>query len=343
VQIRSNTYSIAEIIDMIDRRALVVNRQYQRGTGLWPSGPRSYFIDTILEGYPFPKIYFYEFIDRAEGALRREIVDGQQRIFTIIDFCRNEFAISGESRYAGHRFDQLDDDVKAEFLAYPISVDVIGNATQAEILQMFRRMNAYTLPLNDAEKRHSSHFGRFKWFVNEIADRTDQFFFEYGVLTRRQIVRMADTELITEIFLSLEEGISSSSPKLLNNIYERYDENFANKEEYQNQIETAFEYVTANLTNLRNSFMMKPYAVQTLIAALIYNRYGIPSIERQLQGESIGVFCRDPRRSAEELQTLAEAHEGKDELGAHRDYVWGCLAGTNRAPSRLLKKYRAWP
>src|SRR3546814_1733993 len=46
---RSNNYSILEIIGMLDRKELIVNPDYQRGSGIWPDGPSSYFIDTILE------------------------------------------------------------------------------------------------------------------------------------------------------------------------------------------------------------------------------------------------------------------------------------------------------
>src|SRR5262249_15983658 len=65
MNINTNNYSVLEILNMLDRRELLVNQDYQRGSGLWPDGASSYFIDTILEGFPFPKIYMYEFLDRA--------------------------------------------------------------------------------------------------------------------------------------------------------------------------------------------------------------------------------------------------------------------------------------
>ncbi|HEX9770571.1 MAG TPA: DUF262 domain-containing protein, partial [Kiloniellales bacterium] len=80
---------------MLDRRDLVVNKEYQRGSRLWPPGPRSYFIDTILENFPFPKMYFYEYLDGESRKTRREIVDGQQRVMAIVDFLQNKFALTG--------------------------------------------------------------------------------------------------------------------------------------------------------------------------------------------------------------------------------------------------------
>ena len=82
------SYTIAEIRDQLSRKDLVVNPDYQRSSDIWPSNAQSYFIDTILEGYPFPKVYFYESYDEKKKLPRREIVDGQQRVTTAVSFAR---------------------------------------------------------------------------------------------------------------------------------------------------------------------------------------------------------------------------------------------------------------
>jgi hypothetical protein len=109
MRINNNNYSVAELLDMLERRELIINRDYQRGSGLWPPGARSYFIDTILEEYPFPKLYMYEFLDRPNERIRKELVDGQQRLMTIKDFVENKFALSGDTRHVGLRFQDLVD------------------------------------------------------------------------------------------------------------------------------------------------------------------------------------------------------------------------------------------
>ena len=160
----------------MDRRDLIINPEYQRGPGLWPAGARSYFIDTILTGFPFPKLYFYEYIDRENKKPRRELVDGQQRARTILAYIADEFAIGGDSEYKGQRFRDLPPETQERFLSYSVAVDVVRNATRGDILQKFRRMNAYTLPLNRAEQRHATFFGEFKWFINSVTDSYAEFF-----------------------------------------------------------------------------------------------------------------------------------------------------------------------
>jgi hypothetical protein len=86
MKVEEARYSVAEIADWFRRRELTVNSDYQRGGGLWSAPAKTYFIDTILRGFPFPKVYFHEKVERASKRPKREIVDGQQRIGTIVDF-----------------------------------------------------------------------------------------------------------------------------------------------------------------------------------------------------------------------------------------------------------------
>jgi len=337
MNINENNYSILEIIQMLERKELVVNTDYQRGSGLWPEGPSSYFIDTILEGYPFPKIYMYELIERPARGIRKEIVDGQQRIKTIVRFYNNDFVLRGESNYAGMKFDDLDEEIQDRFLSYPVSVDVIRNATLSEILQMFRRMNAYTLPLNEPEKRHSTFQGRFKWFINPLADHLNEFFVEFGVFTNRQILRMSDAELLTDCVLAMERAVISTSARDLRGLYQRYEEEFPHADLYREQIEQAFGFIAGDLEILRGTHMMKPYALHSLVTALIHCRYGIEEIIQRWNVHSMGSFAINPPQASELLLALAQAHEAKEEDGPYATYVWGCLGGTNRAPRRTAR------
>ncbi len=231
MDIQANNYSVSEVLGMLKRNELIVNQDYQRGSGIWPSGARSYFIDTILSKYPFPKVYFFEFYDRIRGETRKELVDGQQRISSIQAFVSDKFSISGDSIFSGKKFSDLDDDQVQSFMSYTMSADVIRNATRGEILQMFRRMNAYTLPLNNAEKRHSSFQGAFKWFVNDVTDSLGDFL-SRETFTDRQMVRMADAELVSEIVLAFESGIVSTNPTELNGLYRKYDNEFSKSSSY---------------------------------------------------------------------------------------------------------------
>ena len=40
-------------------RAISVNRNYQRSNAIWPAAARSFLIDSMLCGFPIPKLSLY--------------------------------------------------------------------------------------------------------------------------------------------------------------------------------------------------------------------------------------------------------------------------------------------
>jgi hypothetical protein len=337
MQVTNNNYSIQELLDMIDRKELIVNADYQRGSGLWPVEASAYFIDTIVNNFVFPKIYIYEHFDRTQRKLRKELVDGQQRISAIRRFVADEFNLRGDGDNNGKRFSQLDDETQNRFLTYVVPVDVIRDANSADILQMFRRMNSYTLPLNEAEKRHAGYQGHFKWFTNDLSNKLNEFFIEYGVLSKRQISRMADAALITDCILAFESGIVSSSPRMLEHLYKKYDSDFKLGPQYSAMIIETTEYIVENFYELRQSYLMKPYAWHSLVTAMVHCRYGIRAISEEYQIDAIGTFSVEPRAAARALLAMAQAHEAKELEGPYAKYVWGCISSTDRKARRTAR------
>lgn len=338
MKVDESKYSIANIRDMMRRGDLTANKEYQRSPGLWPNGPRSYFIDTILAEFPFPKIYFHEFLEKATKRTKAQIVDGQQRITTIIDFLNDGFALGKNSKdHTGKRFSDLDEDIQDSFLSYTISVDVIRDADRPQILEMFRRMNAYTLPLNAAEKRHAEFFGEFKDFVTRVLDRNTKIFTEWGIFSPRQVVRMADAEFVADLALAFEDGVTSTTDSKLYNLYKKYDHNFPHADQYEAAISEILEFIVSNFSELRGSFMTKPYAFFALCCALYHNKFGLPEFAEKTDIATTGQFigCL-PGEALSNLLDLAAAHEGKD-VARYPAYVEAMSAGSNREMQRMQR------
>jgi hypothetical protein len=62
--------------------------EYQRKLA-WTEDKQSYFIESLILRVPVPPVFFYD----VDGRL--EIVDGSQRMRTIVGFARDGFALSG--------------------------------------------------------------------------------------------------------------------------------------------------------------------------------------------------------------------------------------------------------
>lgn len=333
MNVHAGKLSVANVRDMMARGDLTTNREYQRAAGLWPAAARSYFVDTIVEGFIFPPIYFHEYLERVTKKTRTEIVDGQQRVTTIISFLNGEFALGRNSKsHEGMRFEDFDEDTQNRFLSYPMSVDTIREANKTEILQMFRRMNAYTLPLSDAEKRHSEFFGQFKDFVTRVLDN-NTILTEWEVLTARQTVRMGDAEFIADLTMAFEQGVVNTSRTNLQKMYKKYDKVFDTAPEFEEKIKEIFSFIAEHLSSLRGSFMTRPAAFFALCCALYHNKYGLPSF-RPNGPAPIGQFHdRQIEEVTRILLNMGAAHETKDS-SAFPVYVKAMSEGSNRATQR---------
>ncbi|WP_457944219.1 DUF262 domain-containing protein [Vreelandella alkaliphila] len=330
--------SLIDLVGQLERKEVVVNKNYQRGAGLWPDSARSYFIDTILEGYPFPKIYLYQVFNEKAKRPIKEIVDGQQRITTIIDFMNNKFKLNSASRqYAGMYYSDLDEDVQNSFISYQIETSIILSATRAELLEMFRRINAYTAPLTAAEKRHATYQGAFKWFIVEQADEYAPILDELEIFTAKQLARMQDSEFIADLVVVLVKGVIQKSAKTIDDIYKVNDEGFESSEKYSKVLSDFFNFLSGDLEPLHNTFMMKSYVIHSLFSAYAHCKYGIPGGEeisgvRPKENISINLGKVLPI-----LEALASAHEEQDESGPYKDYVRACISSTTKTPQRTQR------
>jgi hypothetical protein len=294
MKVEESKYSIAEIVDWLQKRELVVNTDYQRGGGLWPTSAKSYFIDTILKDFPFPKVYFHERIDRETKRPHREIVDGQQRLTTIIDFIDGKFALSSNALgFEGKHFCTLTEDEQDSFYSYTVLVDVIRNADRSEILQMFRWMNAFTLPLNAAEKRHSEFFEEFKDWVNTVLDRFGSILINWGILTSRQIVRMADAEFVTDVALAIDEGIVSTSPQKLASLYRKNDKIFTDRQKFDKHVSSVFDVILNQFSELQETYITRPHIFHSFVCALLHNKFGLPGVHQLIGVAPTGKFFTD--------------------------------------------------
>lgn len=333
--------TLIDLISMLERKELIINKDYQRGNGIWPPFAKSYFIDTILENYPFPKIYLYQAFDRTNERPIKEIVDGQQRVTTLVDFYKNKFPLTSASKnYSGMRFSELPEDAKRSFISYQVETSTVYSASRAELLEMFRRMNAYTSPLTSAEKRHATFQGAFKWYIVDKADTHAELLEIYKILSPKVLARMGDADFIADMAILLDKGLSAKSASATESIYKKFDDNFPLEELYNERIDYFFDLLRNELSELRNSFMMKSYVIHSLFCAIVALKFGFPGsevLEAELGFRADSNFEIDTARTIPILLEMADAHEIQDEDGPYAIYVTSCLSSTTKLPQRTTR------
>jgi hypothetical protein len=292
----------------------------------------------VLQDFPFPKIYLYQAFNKETKKPYKELVDGQQRITTIQDFYNNKFPLSNTSKkFSGKRFRELDEDTQKVFLSYQIEHSTILSATRTELLEMFRRMNAYTAPLKEAEKRHSTYQGEFKWFVAQSVEYFWSPLLEaYEVLTEKQIARMGDAEFLSDLIVVLEFGVQTKRNTSIEKLYQKYDEAYPDKDFHESILLEFYNDVVTYMSDIRGTFLTKSYVMHSLFCAYAAIRFGFPGSEEFVENPN-EKFVINYDEAVPRLLELAEAHENQEDEGTYAEYVEACTSSTTQQAQRKVR------
>ena len=227
-------YKVSDFLSWQRAGTLLLSPNFQRRP-VWKKGAKSYLIDTIVRGLPIPILFIRDRpADLNNFEPIREVVDGQQRIRTVISYIapnlledfdesRDLFTVSRlhNKELAGKKFEQLSDDIKRRILDYEFSVHVLQPGTDdREVLQIFARLNSTGTKLNPQELRNAEYFGEFKTSMYETAFRHFSRWIAWEVFSEDNISRMDEVEFTSEFTIYMLQGISAKSKPMLNGIYE---------------------------------------------------------------------------------------------------------------------------
>lgn len=341
MKIIRNTITIADLNNYYKDGDLVINKDYQREKGLWPSNARSYFIDTILNGFPFPKITLRQKIDLKTKKSIREIIDGQQRFHTIIDFINNNLKLSTVSKnYATHIYSDLDEETQSDFLSYEVSVDTAVGSTDDDVVNIFRRINSYTLPLNRQEQRHAAFQGEFKWFIKDIIDQYTPLLDNYKILTKREISRMYDADLFTELCqLILDDGVVTRSNSKLDNIYKTYDKDFSIRTDLETKLTSTLNFIKTEFKDILDTELLSGFTFYSLFAALVYNKWDLANINGDDVANNLVIqkYCNNNSIAAERIIELLNDLDNKNDQGSNAEFVKASLRTTHSISNRKIR------
>jgi hypothetical protein len=286
-------------------------------------------MDTILRGKPIPKIFIRQRINVSTKTSTRDVVDGQQRLRTILSFIKDGFIVSKRQNpdYGGLRFSQLPEDVQAQVLAYEVSVDLLINLPDSEVLDIFSRLNSYAVLLNEQEKINSDHFSPFKALADKIGHKYNEYWIAQGILTAKNIVRMLEVNLVADLLIAMIEGIKSK--KQIKKYYDLYEKDF---DKDTTVLEQHFDQVIALISKLfpeglADTEFRRPHVFYSLFTTTAHCLYGLPQCDsprKQLQGNA-----REPARNAlERVEEIFEAANLADLSQSEQEFLQDCRRAT---------------
>jgi uncharacterized protein with ParB-like and HNH nuclease domain len=193
-------YTVEVILSKMDKREIIIPA-YQRNF-IWKPKDKASFIESVLLGLPIPFMFFCE---RVDGIY--EIIDGAQRVQTLMGFKNGEIIISNIPKLTaleGFKFSDLSSMHQRRFLNKSLRIIVLDSTTQSDICQdIFNRINASGIKINDSEMRRGSYPGKFTDFIDKRCD--DDTFKKLCPVPDKKEMRYERFELVLRFFAYTNE------------------------------------------------------------------------------------------------------------------------------------------
>jgi hypothetical protein len=168
VSSQPHDWTLSTLRDKSDRGQLDLQPQYQREY-IWSLRTElpSRLIESLLLEIPIPPIYFGKV---ASGRL--EVIDGQQRLTTMINFVSNKFRLQRLQRMGslnGKLFRDMTEEHQNKVLDAPIRSVVIDAGHNTELrYEIFERLNRGSMALNEQELRNCVFRGPFNDLLAQL-------------------------------------------------------------------------------------------------------------------------------------------------------------------------------
>lgn len=214
--------------------------EYQRKF-IWREKNKNLFLESIFLGLPIPFMFL---ADCSDG--RQEIIDGAQRMQTIVEFYNNDLRLSYMEKLTtlnGFKFKDLSEAQQRKFLNKSLRIIVLEeNTPSASRQDLFYRINTTGIKANDSEIRRGSYPGPFTTFIEMCSKNT--IFEKLSPMSEDRVNRYERFEFVLRFFAYLNEykKFKHDVNGFLNNYLRKNLYNF-DKEKFQMEFERMLLFV----------------------------------------------------------------------------------------------------
>lgn len=233
---------------------------------VWNDKHKESFLETILKKYPFPEVYIADgIIDTKNKTTEKWVVDGQQRLSTIVDYIDGKDMKLSKIR----KFKDLSEEEQKDFLRYPIVVRDLGNIDITVVKEIFKRINSVNYALNSMEIKNALYDGEYISTAKEILQDNAKFFEKFDIFSTNETSRMKDLEFILTTMTTIENNGYFNSIKENEKYIEIYNEEYENKLSIKKLFQKTYTYI-AELDLNPYSIWQKKSNIFTLIIEFAY-------------------------------------------------------------------------
>lgn len=172
IRVAKNQYSLFQIKKMVeDRKQMILAPDFQRKE-VWNKRQQCELVESILMGIPLPVIYLFE---TRHGEL--QVVDGRQRISSIIAFMNDEVKLSDLKilkEFNGKLFSKLTPLMQGRFEDFQLLCYIIQPPTPERVkYDLFDRVNRGGTKLNSQEMRNALYQGNATRLLKKVAESNE--------------------------------------------------------------------------------------------------------------------------------------------------------------------------
>lgn len=154
ISIRKGLISNDNLIKRVNNEEIRIDGYFQRKSKLWDDGTKSRLIETLILDIPIPPLYF-DILSKDEWL----IIDGLQRISTIVDFYNDEYELIDLDflpELNGKKFSMLDRSTQRSIEEAELTTFAIQPGTPRTVrYKIFKNINTSALVLSRQEIRHA--------------------------------------------------------------------------------------------------------------------------------------------------------------------------------------------
>lgn len=224
-------------------------------------------------------------------------------------------------------------EVQSNFLSYELTVNVLIDLDDKDVLDIFARLNSYGVKLNTQELINAKYFGYFKQLVYSLGFDFTKYWEVNKLFSSANIMRMKESEFVSELLVAMLDGIQDV--KAVDKYYAQYDESFENRNEIRNRFEETMDYI-ANLYdgNLSNTGYSSSPLFYSLFVAIYHLNYGVKGFDfprRILQPEDTSKV----RAALDEIESIL--HKESDLTSEEQKFIISCKKSTGHKINKTTR------
>ncbi len=309
---------------------------------VWRTPARSYFIDTILRGMTVPPLYVRMAQNKTTTKVVREVVDGQQRVRSVLDFVTGEYRLAKtlKAPWGGKKYSQLSEDEQRRITSFGFSVEIFQGISDQQVLEVFCRLNMNGVPLNKQELRNGKYFGYFKQSSYDLALEYLEFWRHHKVFSEQNIARMLEAELTSELLIAGNSGMQDKKDSV-NQFYERFEESYPDQARDEKRFSETLAAISETFNgDLSESAFRRPPLFYTLYCVVYHHIFGLPGIQRTTPKKKLTATQRESLR--ESVMKLSEMIAQAKDPGAeippkYTGFVAACQRQTDNINPRKVR------